>query len=301
MDQPNARDWRRSVRDTATTIGAVVGPPSLRVARAVSQGTGRLLRRHLDGGFRASEPLESGDIVVDDLRVAYGRRPALDGVSGRFAAGSLTAVVGPNGAGKSTLLKALAGLVRPRSGRVECAAYRGRRLAYLPQQAAVDRDFAIDVGDFIALGAWRDFGGFSYMPNAVVEHAVMVAGEAGLGWALDRRIADLSVGEFQRALFARLLMQDARVILLDEPFAAIDEQTTDDLLQVVRRLHGEGRTVIAVVHDLDQARTHFPACLLLARACVAWGDVATVLTAENIARAHDLVGRAGRASVEAGS
>jgi zinc/manganese transport system ATP-binding protein len=101
------------------------------------------------------------------------------------------------------------------------------------------------------------------------------------------------VGEFQRALFARLLLQDASVILLDEPFATVDERTAEDLLRVVLHWHQTGRTVIAVLHDLDQVRAHFPTTLLLARACIAWGDTVSVLTEENLARARRaLQGRA---------
>ena len=96
---------------------------------------------------------------------------------------------------------------------------------------------------------------------------------------LERRIGDMSVGEFQRALFARLILHDARAILLDEPFAAVDAQTTSVLLDLVARWHEEGRTVIAVLHDLDLVRRRFPSTLLLARRCVAWGPTEEALPA----------------------
>ena len=106
---------------------------------------------------------------------------------------------------------------------------------------------------------------------------------------LDRLVESLSVGEFQRALFGRLLLQDAPVILLDEPFAAVDERTTEDLLRVVLQWHEAGRTVIVVLHDLGHVRAHFPTALLLARSCIGWGDTASVVTEENLARARDTV------------
>ena len=93
----------------------------------------------------------------------------------------------------------------------------------------------------------------------------------------------------QRALFARLLLQDADVILLDEPFTAIDARTTADLLELVRRWHGESRTVVAVLHDIETVRQAFPQTLLLAREAVAWGETATVLTPENLLKARRMV------------
>jgi zinc/manganese transport system ATP-binding protein len=116
---------------------------------------------------------------------------------------------------------------------------------------------------------------------------------------LDRPIENLSVGEFQRALFARLLLQDAPLILLDEPFVALDERTTDDLLRLVVYWHQSGRTVIAVLHDFDQVRQHFPTALLLARSCIAWGDTAAVLSAENLNRARKTMQALAKNSVAA--
>ena len=225
-------------------------------------------------------------IAVENLSVAYRGKIALAGLSGCFAAGSLTAVIGPNGAGKSSLLKALAGLLPPQSGRVICPALTAGALAYLPQQADIDRGFPVTVGELVALGAWRAYGALRAAPRAVMARVRAAADETGLNDLLSREIGALSVGEFQRALFARLLLQDASVILLDEPFAAVDEQTTLDLLAVLRCLNAEGRTIVAVLHDLDQARDHFPEALLLARGAIAWGAAAEVLTGANLARAR---------------
>ena len=225
-------------------------------------------------------------IAVENLSVAYRGKTALAGLSGCFAAGSLTAVVGPNGAGKSSLLKALAGLLPPQSGRVICPALAEGALAYLPQQADIDRGFPVTVSELVALGAWRAYGAFRAAPAAVMARVREAAELTGLNGLLGREIGALSVGEFQRALFARLLLQDASVILLDEPFAAVDEQTTLDLIAVLRRLNAEGRTIVAVLHDLDQARGLFPEALLLARGAIAWGAAAEVLTTANLARAR---------------
>src|SRR5215470_14007294 len=228
----------------------------------------------------------TSSIEIDDLTLAYDRRPAVHHLSGRFEAGSLTAVVGPNGAGESTLLKAIAGLLRPEAGRISLGLMSPADLAYLPQQAELDRSFPITVADTVALGLWRRLGVFRGMDRAMaarVEGALAAVGLAGLGEAA---IGSLSVGQLQRVLFARLALQDARAILLDEPFAAIDQRTTADLLALIHRWHGEGRTVIAVLHDIEQVRAHFPETLLLAREPVAWGRTAAILTPENLERAR---------------
>nr|WP_242481774.1 ABC transporter ATP-binding protein [Paracraurococcus ruber] len=218
-----------------------------------------------------------------DLTLAHQRRPAVHHVSGRFAPGSLTAVVGPNGAGKSTLLRALAGLHRPDGGRIEGAA---GQVALLPQAAALDRAFPIACLDVVLFGLWREVGAFRAVPSAGRDRARDALAAVGLTGFERRPVGSLSVGQFQRLLFARLLLQDAPVILLDEPFNALDSRTAADMLALVHRWHGEGRTVVAVLHDLEMVRREFPETLLLARDCLGWGPTAEVLTAANRLRAR---------------
>jgi zinc/manganese transport system ATP-binding protein len=220
-----------------------------------------------------------------DLTVSYDRHPAVHHVSADIPAGEMTAIVGPNGAGKSTLLKAVLGLAPRIEGRIECAA---RRIAYLPQQAEIDRSFPISVFDTVLLGRWSRFGGFGRAGDHDVhdaQHAIEAVGLVGF----ERRPIDtLSVGQFQRVLFARLLLQDADLVLLDEPFAAIDSKTVADLMQVIRHWCEERRTVVAVLHDLDQVKHDFPNSLLLARELVACGPTARVLSSENLLRARTM-------------
>lgn len=226
-------------------------------------------------------------IRLNDLTLGYDRHPAVHHLSGEIAVGSLTAIVGPNGAGKSTLLKGIAGALAPLGGDVSVA--RGRRLAYLPQSAELDRSFPIHVYDLVAMGLWGSAGIFGRIGKgaaAKVEAAIAAVGLAGF----ERRpIGALSGGQMQRALFARLLLQDADIILLDEPFTAIDARTTADLLALVQRWHGESRTVIAVLHDIETVRRAFPRTLLLAREPVAWGETAEVLTPANLLKARRMV------------
>jgi zinc/manganese transport system ATP-binding protein len=271
---------------------------------ALRDKTQAAFARHFDSGY---DPSVSGGsscrreegITIRNLCVSYGERYAIEGLTGEFAPASLTAVVGPNGAGKSSLLKALAGIVRPSAGEVICAALARHGVAYLPQQDELDRGFPITVAEFVALGSWRNFGSVREPPPRVAENVFEALAAVGLVSVGDRQIAELSVGQFQRALFARLLLQDADVILLDEPFASLDESTTEDLLHCVRRWHGEGRTVIAVLHDLDCVRRYFPSTLLLARSLIAWGETYLSLSADNLARAQEALvlperGRIGR-------
>lgn len=227
-------------------------------------------------------------IRIKNLTVAYQRHPAIHHVSGTFAEGSLTAIVGPNGAGKSSLLAALVGHVTPTTGSIEIATQAQGRVAYLPQQSEIDRSFPISVLDVVMLGHWGRAGAFASINSTMREKGFHALAAVGLTGFEKRLIGDLSVGQFQRVLFARVLLQDAAVILLDEPFNAIDARTTADLLAVVQRWHQHQRTVIAVLHDLDQVREHFPNTLLLAREVVAWGATQEALCAENLMRARQM-------------
>lgn len=230
----------------------------------------------------------SAAIDLIDLTVAYERRPAVHHLNGRFAAGSLTAIVGPNGAGKSTLIKAIAGTLRPATGRVDRGALPTRDLGYLPQAAEIDRSFPLSVADTVAMGAWRSIGAFRRLGAARMGQVQEALQAVGLEGFEGRSVGSLSAGQFQRVLFARLLLQDAAVILLDEPFTAIDARTTADLLDLVQAWHGQGRTVIAVLHDLEQIREHFPQTLLMAREAIAWGDTTSALSPDNLRKARQM-------------
>jgi zinc/manganese transport system ATP-binding protein len=228
-------------------------------------------------------------IRFDDVTLGYGRRPAVHHLHGEIASGSLTAIVGPNGAGKSTLLKGIVGTLNPLVGRIDLSTGPRTRIAYLPQAADLDRSFPLPVYDLVAMGLWSRsglFGGVRPKDRSRIEEALSAVGLTGF----ERRpIGTLSGGQMQRALFARLLLQDASVILLDEPFTAIDSKTTADLLDLVRRWHDEERTVVAVLHDLDVVKRVFPRTLLIAREPVAWGETAEVLSAANLLKARRMI------------
>ncbi|MBD8903703.1 ABC transporter [Methylobacterium bullatum] len=231
-------------------------------------------------------PVQPGAIVLRGLTLGYDRHPAVHHLDGTIPAGALMALVGPNGAGKSTLLKGIIGEIRCLDGRIDRPGGTDS-IAYLPQAGEIDRSFPLSVLDLVAMGRWRRLG---FWRSALPDRRTLVSALSAVGLLgfEDRLIGTLSGGQFQRALFARLIVQDARIILLDEPFTGIDGRTTADLIGLIRGWHAEGRTIVAALHDLHQVKAHFPTTLLLAREPVAWGATETVLTRENLARAQAL-------------
>lgn len=223
-------------------------------------------------------------LTFRDLTLGYNDHPAVHHLTGQVKAGSLTAIVGANGSGKSTLMKGIVGVLKPMSG--ESLRMPGAEIAYLPQQSELDRSFPARVIDLVSLGLWPKrglLGRHTADDKAAVAQALAAVGLEGF----ERRAIDtLSGGQLQRALFARVLVQDAKIILLDEPFNAIDARTVTDLVALIKRWHGEKRTVMVVVHDLDLVREHFPETLLLARRPVAWGPTSETLKPENLLKAR---------------
>lgn len=227
-------------------------------------------------------------LTFRNLTLGYDRHPVIHHLEAEIAEGSLTAIVGPNGAGKSTLLKGVIGTLAPLEGGVALGGISRDDIAYLPQQSDIDRSFPISVRDLVAMGLWREIGPFGRVRAHHRDRIAAAISAVGLTGFEDRPIGALSGGQMQRVLFARLLLQEARLVLLDEPFTAIDARTMADLLDLVRRWHDEGRTVLAVLHDFETVRAHFPQTLMLARELVAHGPTATVLTAENQLRARTM-------------
>ncbi len=221
-----------------------------------------------------------------DVTLGYDRHPAVHHLSGEIASGALVAIVGPNGAGKSTLFRGIVGILKPLAGSIGLGDINVRDIAYLPQTVDIDRSFPISVFDFVGTGLWRRTGLFGGMGKAEQDSIAQALAAVGLNGFENRSIGTLSGGQMQRMLFARVLLQDARVIVLDEPFNAIDAKTSADLIDLVRRWHAEKRTVLAALHDMDLVRANFPETLLLARGPVAWGATAQVLTAENLLEAR---------------
>lgn len=225
-------------------------------------------------------------LTLCDVSAGYDRHPAVHHVSAQFAPGSLTAIVGPNGGGKSTLLKAIMGMVPLMSGHMLWQGCTAAECAYMPQQSAIDRGFPLRVSDIVDFGHWRRAG--NWRPLGAAERALTsdALRQVGMLSFADRPIDGLSVGQLQRVLFARIIVQDARMILLDEPFAPIDSRTVTELLPLLQKWRGEGRTILLVMHDLGMAEAYCPDALLLARDMLAHGAARTVLQPDNLQRAR---------------
>ena len=224
----------------------------------------------------------------ENLTLGYNRHPAVHHLQGEIAAGSLLALVGPNGAGKSTLLKGIVGEIHPLQGRIELVGIEPSDIAYLTQQASLDASFPIVIHDFVAMGLWSQCGAFRGFNRAARQRVAEAIAAVGLAGLENRPIGQVSGGQLQRARFARVMLQDAPLVLLDEPYGAIDANTVNDLAALVRRWNAEGRTVITVLHDFDHVRREYPEALLLARELVARGATADVLGEENLRRAQAL-------------
>jgi zinc/manganese transport system ATP-binding protein len=207
-------------------------------------------------------------IIFDHVTVCYHGVPAVERVCARFEAGSSWAIVGANGAGKSTLLKAAMRLVPCDTGAVRWEHLQRQDIAYLAQQADIDRNLPVLVQDLVVLGLWHELRWWRRVSRAqwVRVHAALE--RVGMLAMARCAISDLSSGQFQRVLFARMLVQRARFLLLDEPFNAMDAATTAELLQVLHACTRQGAGVVAVVHDQAQARDHFDHVLVLDKTVV---------------------------------
>jgi zinc/manganese transport system ATP-binding protein len=216
-------------------------------------------------------------IRLDRVTIRRGGRDLARDLSGVLAPGSLTAIAGPNGAGKSTLLSVLGGLRPADHGRIDRGGLPAGAIALLPQEGRLDRAFPVSCREVVALGRGPHTGLFRGLgPDdfAAADRALDAVGLGGLG---QRGIGALSVGQFQRVMFARTMVRDAQVILLDEPFAAVDAGTEADLMDIIRGWHQEGRTVAAVLHDQDLIRAEFPETILLGPPTPLWGATSAVM------------------------
>ncbi|MDV7141623.1 metal ABC transporter ATP-binding protein [Tropicimonas sp. TH_r6] len=244
-----------------------------------------------DHGHRvAQERLEASPLAIRGLTVSYGEKPAVFSVDATIEDGSMTAIIGPNGAGKSTLLKAALGVIKPLSGTVTVhgkplESARGR-IAYVPQRASIDWDFPARVIDVVLMGLYRELGMIARVTGAHRRKALDCLERVGMGDFAHRQIGQLSGGQQQRVFLARALAQDADLYLLDEPFAGVDAATEKAIIDVLKALKAQGRTVVAVHHDLATITDYFDHVFLINVRKVAEGPVATTFTAETLQKAY---------------
>ncbi|MCU1502722.1 MAG: transporter related protein [Ilumatobacteraceae bacterium] len=225
-------------------------------------------------------------LVLDGVTAAYDRDPVLRGVTGTVPVGGSLALIGPNGAGKSTLIRAILGLVPIVAGSVEVLgttpAHARALVAYVPQADQLDREFPVSVLQVVLMGRYRMVG-WLRRPNAAHRRAAMDAlAEVGLADRADERFGVLSGGQRQRVLLARAVAQEARLLLLDEPFNGVDATTTDALLAVLARLRADGVAVVMSTHDLSVAHLACDEACLLNGEQFAFAAIAEALTSERL-------------------
>lgn len=221
-------------------------------------------------------------LQIRDLALGYPNLTLCRQLSFDIQAGTTLAVLGANGAGKSTFVKTLLGLMAPLAGQLHWPAGQPHDIGYLAQMTEFDRHFPIRVRDLAAMGAWRGFGLWSGLDRAKRQQVAAALDEVGVAALANRSLHTLSGGQLQRTLFARVIMQDAPLILLDEPFAAVDQSTEAHLLAIIERWRDEGRAVILVVHDLSAVLDHCSHALLLGGGQATHGLVDAVLTPEQL-------------------
>ena len=229
-------------------------------------------------------------VEVHDLTVAYRTQPVLWDIDVDLPEGRLIAIVGPNGAGKSTLLKAILGLVRPLTGRVEVfgAPYAQRRswVGYVPQRESVDWDFPVSALDLVAMGRYGKIGWCRPVTRPHRRAALHALERVGMADFADRQISQLSGGQQQRIFLARALAQEAKLYFMDEPFAGVDASTEKAIVNILHELKDTGRTALVVHHDLQTVAEYFDWLILLNMRVVAAGPTAQVFTQENLQKTY---------------
>ncbi len=225
-------------------------------------------------------------LVVNGVTVSYGEKPAVFSVDAAFPSQAMSAIIGPNGAGKSTLLKAALGVVPRLSGEVHVFGQPIEqvrdRIAYVPQRASVDWDFPTNVIDVVQMGLYRKLGLLGRLSGPMKTRALMCLDRVGMADFAQRQIGQLSGGQQQRVFLARALAQDADLYLLDEPFAGVDAATERAIIDVLRILKADGKTVVAVHHDLSTVQEYYGHVFLINLRRIAEGSVESTFTVENL-------------------
>ncbi|WP_424691960.1 metal ABC transporter ATP-binding protein [Erwinia sp.] len=222
-------------------------------------------------------------ITLNQLTVGYRGRAVTPALQGEFTRGSMTALVGANGSGKSTLLKTLAGLLRPVSGSLSLPLPRAN-LGWMPQQSEIEKTFPIHVFDLVAMGCWQKCGWFGAINRTLRQQVMTALDKVGMLEFTTAQPETLSGGQLQRVLFARLLVQDANLLMLDEPFAGVDSETTELLLKLLQERHQAGCTLIVVLHDMATVEKYFPQTLRLKSRHAEWSGSGSPVTQLNFNR-----------------
>lgn len=222
-------------------------------------------------------------IEIRNLTVAYGENIALENLNLDVEAGSLMALVGPNGAGKSTLIKTILKFLKQITGEIKI---NGKTLAYVPQRNSVDWDFPTTLFDVVEMGCYGRVGLFKRVSKEEKQKVLKAIEQVGMLDFKDRQISELSGGQQQRAFIARALVQEADIYLMDEPFQGVDSTTEKSIVDILKKLKSEGKTLIVVHHDLQTVPTYFETVTFINKSVIASGKVKEVFTQENIDMAY---------------
>ena len=256
--------------------------PSVVDHEAMSEPTGRLTTGH------ASK--EASPLVVEDVTVAYHRRPVLWNIDYQAPSGKLIAIIGPNGSGKTTLIKAILDLVPRAAGQVlifgEPYRQQRHRVGYVPQRTSVDWDFPVSALDVVAMGMYRKIGWLRPVSRKHRDEAKQALDRVGMVDFAPRQINQLSGGQQQRVFLARALAQNADLYFMDEPFAGVDASTERAIVDILRQLRESGKTVIVVHHDLQTVHEYFDEVVLLNMRLIAAGPTADVFTPDNLRKTY---------------
>lgn len=227
---------------------------------------------------------------VEDLTVSYSSKPVLWDIDLDIPPGVLAAIVGPNGAGKSTLIKTILGLIKPAAGHIHIHGkpYKEQRsrVAYVPQRNSVDWDFPTTALDVVTMGLYGELGWIRRPGKKERKEAGLALEQVGMEAFAHRQISQLSGGQQQRVFLARALVQKSDVYFMDEPMAGVDATTEQAIINILKDLRSQGKTLIIVHHDLQTVQNYFDWMVLLNVRILAQGPVSEVYTAENLAAAY---------------
>ena len=222
-------------------------------------------------------------IEIRNLTVAYGENIALENLNLDIEEGSLMALVGPNGAGKSTLIKTILKFLKQITGEIKI---NGKSLAYVPQRNSVDWDFPTTLFDVVEMGCYGRVGLFKRVNKEEKVKVLKAIEQVGMLEFKDRQISELSGGQQQRTFIARALVQEADIYLMDEPFQGVDSTTEKSIVNILKKLKSEGKTLIIVHHDLQTVPTYFESVTFINKTVIASGKVKEVFTQENIDKTY---------------
>ena len=229
-------------------------------------------------------------IDIHELTVNYHKTSALWNLSVGIPKGELVGIIGPNGAGKSTLLKTLLGIQKALSGTIlffgRPLKSMGARISYVPQKREIDWDFPMTVFDVVLMGRYRHLRGLKWYQKEDKLAAKNILEHLEMSDLMERQISELSGGQQQRLFIARALLQKGDILLLDEPFAGVDQASEELIMRILKELRSEGKTILVVHHDLHTAPNYFDKVILLNTSLVAFGETSTVLSSENLMRAY---------------